>query len=339
MTSFGYRLFTFSVFRGNKRTPVNLKDCEGEHYKDVAVRLLKSLSVPVVGDPPVKPDEPLATETGEVRGKPALRVEDIEVVDNTIRAKIWVGRIGSHEKAMSHDGTGDFDIKDRAAINGFRVIFAFPEDGTQGILAVESISRSCPVSSLLKWLRFKSQEESYKKNLGSDTTSLWWKPKVHGLADEARLAEMIEAGAAQRLVLVKKAVTSSRVRGEREFEIRAPLVNQGKIKRVASLVKGWADQAKDADEANATTNAQAARQLAAIVSPEIEDLDLDDGWVELTDPDDQVKRVNPSTFTDVFTYKLSDDEPVVTPRFYAEVRGTALGLQTAAKLAIEWPQV
>ncbi|WP_447038278.1 hypothetical protein [Streptomyces sp. DSM 118878] len=338
MTSFGYRLFTFSVFRGNKRSPVNLKDCEGEHYKDIAVRLLKSLSVPVVGDPPQKPDESLVAETGEIRGKPALRVEDIDVVDNTIRAKMWVGRIGSHEKAMSHDGTGDFDISDRAAINGFRVIFAFPEDGTQGILAVESISRTCPVSSLVKWLRYKSQEESHNKSSGSDATVLWWKPKVQGLADEARLAEMIEAGLAQRLVLVKKTVTTSRTREEREFEIRAPLTNQGKITRVARLVKGWAFQAKEADEANVTTNAQAARQLAAIVSPEIEDLDLDDGWVELNDPDDQTRRVNPSTFTDVFTYKLSDDEPVVTPKFYAGVRGTALGLQTAANLAIEWPQ-
>jgi len=339
MTSFGYRLFAISVFRGTKRTPVNLKDCEGEHYKDIVTRLLKTLSTPVVGDPPSKPDEPLATETGEVRGKPALRVEDVDVVDNTIRAKIWVGRIGSHEKAMSHDGSSDFDISDKAAINGFRVIFAFPEDGTQGIRAVESISRSCPVSPLIKWLRYKSQEEGHEKTQGSGSAVLWWRPTVEGLADEARLAEMIESGLAQGLVLVKKSVTPGRTRDEKEFEIRAPLVNDGKIKQVARLVRAWASQVKEGDGAQVTTNAEAARQLAAIVSPEIKDLDLDDGWVVLADPDDQVRRVNPSTFTDVFTYKLSEDEPVVTPRFYAEVRGTAMGIQTAAKLAVEWPQL
>ncbi|MFI1029616.1 hypothetical protein [Streptomyces sp. NPDC020951] len=339
MTSFGYRLFTFSVYRGTKRSPVNVKDCEGERYKDIAARLLKELASPVIGDPPTSPGEPLASETGDVRGKPALRVEDVDVIDNTIRAKIWVGRIGSHEKAMSHDGSTDFDISDKAAINGFRVVFAFPEDGTHGILAVESISRTCPVAPLIKWLRYKSQEESHNKTKGSDSVALWWRPKVEGLADEARLAEMIEAGLAQGLVLVKKSVTPGRTRDEKEFEIRAPLVNDGKVKQVARLVRGWASQAKENDGTHVTSNAEAARQLAAIVSPEIKDLDLDDGWVVLADPDDQVRRINPSTFTDVFTYKLSEDEPVVTPKFYAEVRETAMGLQPAAKLAIEWPQL
>ena len=339
MTSFGYRLFTISVYRGTKRSPVNLKDCEGEHYKEVVARLLKTLSNPVVGDPPATPEEASVAVPGDVRGKPALRVEDVEVIDNTIRAKLWVGRIGSHEKAMSHDGAIDFDISDKAAINGFRIVFAFPEDGTQGILAVESISRTCPVGPLIKWLRYKSHEESYSKAKGTDSAVLWWRPRVEGLADEARLAEMIEAGLAQGLVLVKKSVTPGRTRTEKEFEIRAPLVNDGKVKQVARLVRGWASQAKEADGNPVTSNAEAARQLAAIVSPEIQDLDLDDGWVVLADPDDQVRRINPSTFTDVFTYKLSEDEPVVTPRFYAEVRETAMGLQPAAKLAIDWPHL
>ncbi|MFE3552578.1 hypothetical protein ACFXN2_28365 [Streptomyces kronopolitis] len=338
MTSFGYRLFTVSVYREKKHSPVNLKDCEGEHYKDIVARLLNTLSDPVVGDPPANPDESHTTESDDIRGKSALRLADIEVIDNTVQAKIWVGRIGSHEKAMSHDGSTDFDISDKAAINGFRVIFAFPEDGIQGILAVESISRSCPVSPLIKWLQHKSSEESYRKNKETNSVTPWWRPKIKGLADELRLAEMIEAGQAQSLVLVKKSVTPARIPNEREFEIRAPLVNGGKVKQVASLVRAWASQVREGDGAQVTSNSEAARQLATIISPEIKDLDLDDGWVVLADPDDQGKRINPSMLTDVFTYKLSEDRPVDTPEFYAEVRQTAMRLQLAARLDIEWPQ-
>ncbi|MCX4963625.1 hypothetical protein OHA98_02095 [Streptomyces sp. NBC_00654] len=339
MTSYGYRLFTLSVFRGSKRTPINFKDCEGEHYKETVARLLKSLEVPVVGDPPSSLEEAAASAPDDFRGKPALRIEGVELVDNTVRATVWVGKIGSHAKAMSRDvSVADFDISDKAAINGFRVVFAFPEDGTKGILAVESISRSCPVAPLVKWLRYRSLEEDHKKNQGAGVVALGWRSKVEGLTDEARLSEMIEAGLAQGLVLVKQSITPGRTRAEKEFEIRAPLVNDGKVKQVAALVRGWAAQAKDGDGSHAaTTNAQAARQLAAIVSSEIKDLDLNDGWVELADPDDQVRRINPSTMTDVFTYKLSEDQPVDTPKFYAEVRGTAVGLQAAAKIAIEWP--
>ncbi|MFD5014621.1 hypothetical protein [Streptomyces chartreusis] len=338
MSGYGYRLFTFSVFRGMKLTPMKFEECDSEHYRDITVRLLNELTIPVVGDPPAKPDEPISAELEAVRGKPAIRVEKIEVIDNTIRAIIWVGKVGSHEKAMSHDGSlEEIDISDRAAINEYRVIFAFPERGTTGVLAVESIRRSCPVTPLVKWLRYKSREEAHKKAKENGATPAWWRPKVYALADELRLAEMIEAGHARRLVLVKKAVNPGRTRDEREYEIRAPLKAQGKVAQVASLVRRWAAQAREDDGSQVASNAEAARQLAAIVSSEIKDLDLDDGWVELSDPDDQVKRVNPSLFNDVFTYKLADDIPPVTPTFYNGVRTTALRLQDSAKLAIDWP--
>ncbi|MFJ6935606.1 hypothetical protein [Streptomyces sp. NPDC101132] len=334
MTTFGYRLFGFQVFRGNRRTPLNLQDCGGETYAEIAERLLKALSVgTAIGDPTDQGQAKLE-ESGSI-GLPALRVDEVRVVDNTVRATVWAGKFGSHEKAIGDDADSDSDISDKAASNLHRVVLAFPDDDTMGILAVETIGRSCPISPLTGWMKKKSREEATQ---GSDEGA-WWRISVEPLADEERLAEMIREGQAQKLVLVKHSVTAGRTREVRDVEITASLAVTGRMDEALKVVRGWyrrnREEAGNPDSAVST--AQGVRQLAAIVGPQVESMDLDDGWVEIQDPDGQVKRVKPNQMTEVFTYRLSEDQPVVTPAFYAAVRETALGLQPAAGVAIEWP--
>lgn len=332
MTSYGYRLFTFQVYRGFKRTPLDLADCKGEPYQEIAESLLKTLSVgTVVGEP---------TEEGQAEvevegafGKPALRVEEVRIVDNTIRATVWAGKFGSHEKAIGDVAGSDTDIKDKAASNLFRVVLAFPEEGDTGILAVETIGRSCPVAQLTRWMTKKSRDEATQGvNEGA-----WWRISVTPLADENRLAEMIREGQAQRLVLVRHATTAGRTRVVRDIEITASLAVSSRMDKAVQIVQGWYRHKRQMEEDPAVTDEEGARQLAAIVGPQVADMDLDDGWVQIEDPDGQVKRVKPSQMTDVFTYRLSEDQPPVTPRFYASVRETAVGLQPAAKVGIDWP--
>jgi hypothetical protein len=332
--AYGYRLFTFEVFQGNKRTAVNLKNCAGERFIQVVERLLKAMTVGIsVGDP-TEPGQTKVQVEGKV-GEPAIRVEEVRVVDNTIRATVWAGRFGSHEKALGDDIEADADISDKAASNLHRVILAFPDDGTTGILGIETIGRSCPAAFLVRWLQKKSRDEATEGlNVGS-----WWRMRVTPLADEGRLEEMIRDGHAQKLVLVKNTITAGSTREVREIEITASLATSGKIDQVVKVVQGWFKQSKASQLENEppVTTEQGVRQLAAIVGPQIADMDLDDGWVEIEDPDGQVKRVRPSQMAEVFTYLLSNDVPVVTPAFYAAVRGTALTLQSAAKIAIDWP--
>ncbi|MFD4590532.1 hypothetical protein [Streptomyces rubiginosohelvolus] len=332
MTSYGYRLFTFQVYRGFKRTPLDLADCKGDPYQEIAESLLKTLSVgTVVGEP---------TEEGQAEvevegafGKPALRVEEVRVVDNTIRATVWAGKFGSHEKAIGDVAGSDTDIKDKAASNLFRVVLAFPEEGDTGILAVETIGRSCPVAQLTRWMTKKSRDTATQ---GADEGA-WWRICVTPLADENRLAEMIREGQAQRLVLVRHATTAGRTRVVRDIEITASLAVSSRMDKAVQIVQGWYRHKRQMEEDPAVTDEEGARQLAAIVGPQVADMDLDDGWVQIEDPDGQVKRVKPSQMTDVFTYRLSEDQPPVTPRFYASVRETAVGLQPAAKAGIDWP--
>ncbi|WP_159031267.1 hypothetical protein [Streptomyces acidiscabies] len=334
MTSYGYRLFTFQVFRGFKRTPLDLADCKGEPYQEIAESLLKILSAgTAVGDP--TDDGQAEVEEEGTFGKPALRVEEVRTVDNTIRATVWAGKFGSHEKAIGDATESDADIREKAASNLFRVVLAFPEEGNIGILAVESIGRSCPVAPLIRWMTEKSRDEATQ---GSNE-SAWWRISVSPLADEDRLAEMIREGQAQTLVLVRHTITAGRTRTVKDVEITASLSVSGRMEKAIQVIQEWYRRSKQAEENEeaSISNRQGAKQLAAIVGPQIADMDLDDGWVQIEDPDGQVKRVRPTHMTDVFTYRLSEDHPLVTPRFYAAVRETALGIQPAAKVGIAWP--
>ncbi|MFK8905477.1 hypothetical protein [Streptomyces sp. YS-3] len=334
MTSYGYRLFTFQVFRGFKRSSLDLADCKGEPYQEIAEALLKALSMgTAVGDP--TEDSQAAVEELGAFGKPALRVEEVRVVDNTIRATVWAGKFGSHAKAIGDAAGSDTDIKDKAASNLFRVIFAFPEGGETGILAVETIGRSCPVSQVTRWMNKKSRDEATQ---GRDEGA-WWRISVTPLADENRLAEMIREGQAQTLVLVKHATTAGRTRSVKDIEITASLAISSRMDKAVKVVQGWYQRKRhtEGDSEIGVTNEQGARQLAAIVGPQIADMELDDGWVQIEDPDGQVKRVKPTQMTDIFTYRLSEDQPPVTSRFYAAVRETAAALQPAVKVGIGWP--
>src|SRR5262249_1376480 len=193
MATYGYRLFAVQLRRGNGRKAVKFNDCAGEHYVQVAERLLKALSVrTMVGDAPSDPSEIVDTVTDEEEAvrkgyidQPAFRVEDVRVVDRTVRATVWCGKFGSHQRALATgEASDDADISEKAACRQFRLVLALPEAGETGILGVEDISRSCPVGPVTRWLRWRSQQDA------AVPKALWWKLHVEPLADEKRLIEM-----------------------------------------------------------------------------------------------------------------------------------------------------
>ncbi|MGW3413874.1 hypothetical protein [Streptomyces sp. NPDC000888] len=335
MTTYGFKLFTIQIYRCNRQKVTKFQDCEGEHYRDVALRLLKSLSLSTaVGDPSL-PDEARATESDNY-GNPAFRVDSVEMRDNTIRAVLQAGKFGSHERAIGEgDATGDLHIGDRAASNDFRVVLAIPDEGDKGFLAVESIGRACPAALLVKWLKRKSQEEGASE----EGEGIWWRPSIKSIADEERLNQMINEGAAQNLVLVRHAIGREGARKTKELTITHSLASSGKLNQVSQMMRGWLADERERSTSleQAVTRESGVRQLAALAGPEIENIPLDDGWVEVKDPDGQIKRVSPHHLADVFTYRLSEDRAVVIPEFYNAVRDVAMSLQVAAKVAFDWP--
>lgn len=345
MASYGFRLFTVEIFKGRKQRPVNFNDCAGEHFAEVVVRLLKSLGTETkVGSPALDaPDLIAATpdatpESNQLVDQLAFRVaDDVTVVDRTVRGAVWTGRFGSHQRALgAGDASQDTDIRNKAASREFRFILALPEDGVMGILAIEDISRSCPVTPMTRWLSWRSQTEA-QENGGQERP--WWRFRVQPLTDEEHLERLIKQGRVEKLELVKHSVTPARTRESERFRMVAPLVEAGMISEVAVIIREWVRPAKEVAGSpdSQPTDGEAARQLAAVVGPKIVELGFDDGWVVVQDTSERTKKISPSRMSEIFTYEQSRDGRLDGPAFYAEVRKTALRLQRAHNLIIEWP--
>lgn len=355
MASFGYRLFTFRIAAGaTGRKEINFKECSGEHYLDVVIRAMKALTQDtMISEPPTKPGEQAITAGAAALAagvnyadEPAFRVEDFQVVENTIRATIMSGKFGSHGKALSAGGpSADADISDKAPARHFRVVLTLPTSGTVGILGVESIVRTVPVTPLVKWLHWRSQQDVEEQLVqgGSRTTS--WRPMVKPLADYDRLLQMIRAGRVEGLELYKHYTDAARNKQVRKFKVTAPVLDEGMANRVAGVVRGWIDGSATEDEltgqtpAPLTTARDAAKQLAAIIGPEIVQLEADEGFVVLQEDDDsdKTRKISPTQMSEIFTYAQPSGLKTDTPSFYALVRMTAMRLQKAADIAVSWP--
>ena len=356
MAFYGYRLFSFRIAPGpSGRTPRNLKDCQGEPYLEVALRAMKALSQDtMIGDPPSKPEEVAITAGAAAlalgvnyANEPAFRVEELQVVENTIRATVMSGKFGSHGKALSAEGpSADADISDMAPAKSFRLVLALPRDGKTGILAVEDISRSTPVTPLTKWLFWRSQQEVEEYRAQGETGRLAWRPMVKPLTDEERLIKLVREGKAHALELVKHSISAASTRPQKRYKVLAPVLDENMAERVVGVLKGWMETSASEDELTGEmakpviTDAQAAKQLAAIVGPEILDLNPDEGYVVLQEDDESSKtrKISPTQMSDIFTYGQPGGQKSDTPKFYGQVRKTAMRLQAAANIAVDWPE-
>jgi hypothetical protein len=147
LASYGYRLFTFRIAAGlTGRKEVNFRECSGEHYLDVATKAFKALTPEaMIGDPPAKTGE-LAITAGSALAagmsyadEPAFRVEEFQLVENTIRATVMSGKFGSHGKALSAIGAiADADISDKAPARHFRIVLLSPQAEQLGSWALKA---------------------------------------------------------------------------------------------------------------------------------------------------------------------------------------------------------
>jgi hypothetical protein len=273
----------------------------------------------------------------------ALRIESVEVSGRIVRSSFYYGRFSDHPKALGRPGrTADIELIDRAPSRLFNFVLALPDEGTTGIVAMEDISRSCPVSPIVRWLTWQSQKDSAAANKATDDPAKkksWWRLTLTPLADGEQLDRMIERGDLEKLELVKLDAGGDRTRRQEFFRVTAPSLDENIARRAGQVMKSWFGRGVDAGDASSThnpTNAEGARQLAAVLSRELIELDFDDGWVVLRDEGDRPKRISPTRLAEFFVYPISRDNKPPSLEFYDHVRSKALSLQDAVRIDIDW---
>lgn len=350
MTTYGYRLFTIELRKGFGQRAAEFSDCDGSHYIDLLSKLFGRLATTKIGKPVLKnmsgPSEDSSgegddAESGGVRGEPAIRVEDTQRNEWAVTGSVRSGTFGDHEIALGKPGAAeDTDLLNRAPVRRHRFVFVLPEVGTRGVLALETIGRSCPISLLTQWMSKASQDEASDNPKDGGEPVAWWRVVADQISDDEHLNDLIKSGRFGKIELVKHDITPDRKRTKEHLRLTAPHIEKGLASEVARVVRDWLASKRTTGgsvDNLPVSDSTGAHQLAAIVANGVENIDFDDGWVVLEDESGRTNKISPSRMAEVFTYTLSIDDRVSDVAFYQAARARAVRIGPSVPVAVEWP--
>ncbi|WP_131812989.1 hypothetical protein [Mycolicibacterium peregrinum] len=251
----------------------------------------------------------------DIDNVPVFQLLSLSQNGDAIRGSFRHGRPSGHSIALPKKSLGPdakpIDISDYSPTREYRFAFQFPDPGNTGLLSVEAVSGACPSRYLVQWARWWSQ--SYAE--GRDEP--WYNLKAFALGDAIQVQQFIERGQVIEVVLIAGAKKASRMRRTEEFRITSTLDVQGKSKALRDLKKVVAANKTDED---------LAEELAKVLGRNVEEIDLDDGYVVL-DTEYGRHHVSPSRIPDVFTYPIASERPD-DDEFYREVKQRARKMST-----------
>ncbi|HVF06386.1 MAG TPA: hypothetical protein VNA20_16205 [Frankiaceae bacterium] len=355
MARYGFRLFEVELREKLGRKARDFSEAGGEHYGTMVERLLKTrlagqklVGYPSTGsDEDGSPDEQLAH-----RNKPALLVDDVLRTGTVVRWRAQYGRYSDFDIGLGLPGAPDADLRDVAPTRGFRVVLNLPAKGTKGVLAVEDISRSCPVVMLARWLKQVSQDDvahraaeafnkggtKYEDEATAIADAPWWRLAAKPMADEEHLRKLIEDGKLERIQLIRKGSSVARTPDTREMELTIRALSQKKQRDLDKIVTRWFQQRSQEVDGPPPTDAEGAKDLSALLGEEVEALGFDDGYVVINDG--SKKQISPSRLSDYFVYALSNDRQPSDLAFYEAVGGQHKRIARATQTdGLEWPSI
>lgn len=342
MTTYGYRLFKLELCEnsGNTSRPFEV---EANADKGIVERSF-----------PDHLQDMLATNTGvKQRGLPRRAVDEAQEesaqedpvfrlvgMDRVDRGNIAVvvedGQNRGWDKAMAFDPDGsDLELGNHAPYRAYRGVVVMPSTGKSGVLALECIDKHCPVTPLVRWSKWWSQRISVEADDGRS----YWRLRANVLTDDQQLRDLLREGRLEEVVL-RKLETATTTRGRRPESLRlsASLRDGSRTSLVRELLLGWAARASSTEEGARQTNTEGAGQLSALIGPDVEKLDFNDGYVRVSGTGGN-KNISPERMSEVFTYVLGNDLPSDRQLYDAmKVRLLALSVQENMGLDLSlWP--
>lgn len=360
---YGFRLYNLELReRARGRTPIKVEQCGAEHLADHLERLLETrlLERTFAGPPPSDAQDPAAAPVESVgeaepirpQTSTGLRVIDVDRDGYMVRATVYYGRYSDFKVGLRLPGSEDPDpaLDGIAPARSYRVIFNLPAKGTTGVLVVEDCSRSHPTKMLIGYLRLASQQASIEAALKEHTDDAeaaekaagkgnWWRLDARPMADPEHLQNLIEQGRLERIQLTRKAYGRDNAKSSAAWELSVKDLSEASRNRVLEHIKGWLPTKDKDGKETKVTDADAAKQLAALLGESVEDLGFDDGYVVIEDAG-KSKQLSPSRLSDYFIYPISQDRQPLDLAFYERARDTAMRVAKATgTTSLEWPPI
>ncbi|MGV9713989.1 hypothetical protein ACWDTI_25395 [Gordonia sp. NPDC003424] len=226
------------------------------------------------------------------------------------------------------EGAPDESIKHLAPRRQFRGVYVLPPSQTEGVLALEVISRSCPVSYLQQWTNRWSQElVKADKEIG--VTSHYSRTRLNQMTDSGQVASLINDGKPEEIVLIEHAARGNGLPDVVQYRLSAPVREE---LTVMGTVKKWVRGGSN------LTKAEGLAEARALVGPQIAEVDFDDCYISVRH-EGQVQHVRPDAYSELFTYDNRSEQRATT-EFYRRVHDKMASLGLARTMALDlddWP--
>jgi len=185
MTTHGFRVYKIDLLERLGRKPVPWELGEHGHYRDHITRVFSSLTA---GDPApllaakrkwadIESMDAIYPATSVARGDRCARFVSASRNGRRVSVRMMFGVGGNFTHSIGP--AGDVPFEDQAAAREYRAELVIPDEPDQpGLLALETVSRSAPISALVFWLGAAS-----KVSQGQANWPVWWRLKQDQVAD------------------------------------------------------------------------------------------------------------------------------------------------------------
>lgn len=211
-----------------------------------------------------------------------------------LSVEIKTGYVGDFDDALGLEG--DRSMQNEAAARNHRAELVVPDRDGNGLLAVESIGRACPVQPITCLLGLASRQVGWAGVVGADgLPQKWWGLKAEQVSDPAFLKELLEADAAE--VHLKR--TRYDAQGKKkavDMQVVAKLIDSSELERAKQWLRLPWNARKD----------MGMKGLVDIIDADeavLTQLDLNDGYVRVGEGSASAK-VRIDDALDMFTYPI-----------------------------------
>lgn len=338
MTSYGFRLFQVKLRRENKQKDLPfVSTSEGEtwRYVDHARKLLEGNAGRRERGLPHMAPESAEDDLESAKKRPLFEVDEYSTLGEHLTFTVSLGARTGHEMAMSDPDevdAEDIDISEHYPARSYRGVLLLPEEGTEGILALEAISRACPRHPLTRWMSAWSKAEAIPDEKGKGPA--WWKLIANSLIDEDTFSKFVRDSAAETIILKRNKVTRDRKIETDELDLRVEIAREVLRDGAMEHIKGWIRSLR---EGRGIPSHEAASSIAALVGEELANLDFDETEVSLFNSQTgKHRKVSPSHLPDVFTYPVTEDIPPELSVLYASMRAVVQRVQPSLYAQLDW---
>jgi hypothetical protein len=278
---FGFRLFVVHLREGQKRSNLDFSTAGGRHFADlleadIQARLNETFNLE--DTPRQQADGTLTSPTGAI-----VRYTNLQRNENSIFLSFYHGPYGDGGTLIDPDGLDyDQDIENRAVSKIYRSLFAFPDEGGAGILAVETHGRACPYRRLEFSLRtiYSSELRLYLAS---------------GVADKAAVAHFIRNGIVRELEVTTHGVARDGIPAADRVTLTVKIPGATRLQdTMREHALRWVSERWEK-----LTNQQARRELAndlaATATGVTIPLDFEDSVLRVDGPNDRKRSLKPSS--------------------------------------------